>query len=96
MKLGMRNYMEDMVRDKMPAILKTMPDVCSCDQCTMDMMAHALNNCPPKYVVTQKGTIYAKLNVLQSQFDVDVMRAITDAAMIISKSPRHNIEDFDV
>ena len=95
MELGMKNYMEEIVQNKMPDILKSMPDICTCDRCTMDMLAFALNCCPPKYVVTTKGKVYAKLNVLQGQFDVDVIRAITDAAVRVGKAPRHDNDDED-
>ena len=88
-QLELRNYMEDIVQHKMNVVLKTMPDMCLCEQCRLDILAHALNNSPPKYVVTQKGVMFAKLNVLEGQFEVDVVRAITDAAIVISKYPRH-------
>lgn len=88
-QLVLRNYMEDIVAAKMPVVLKTMPDVCLCERCKMDILAHALNNSPPKYVVTAKGELYAKMSVLQGQFEVDVVRAITDAAMLVAKQPRH-------
>jgi competence protein ComFB len=52
-------------------------------------MAFALNALPTKYVVTRKGRLYAKLSVLQGQFDVDIIRAITDAAVRVDQSPRH-------
>ena len=89
-QLEFKNYMEDLVQAKMPDVLKTMTDICLCDRCRLDILAFALNNSPPKYVVSTKGKMYAKLNVLQGQFEVDVVRAITDAAMIIGKNPRHN------
>ena len=89
-QLEFRNYMEDLVQAKMPDVLKTMPEICLCDRCKLDILAHALNNSPPKYVVSTRGKIYAKLNVLQGQFEVDVVRAITDAAMTVSKRPRHD------
>ena len=88
-QLEFKNYMEDLILNKMPDILKTMPEICKCDRCRLDMLAHALNNSPPKYVVSTKGKLYAKLSVLQGQFEVDVIRAITDAAVLIGTNPRH-------
>jgi len=92
MELGMRNYMEDIIIDKMPSVLKSMPDICMCERCHMDRLAYALNNSPPKYVVTTKGKLYAKLNILQGQFDVDVIKVITDAAVKVDNMPRHDEE----
>jgi len=92
-QLEFRNYMEDIVQAKMPDVLKTMTDICLCDRCRLDIFAYALNNSPPKYVVTSKGKMFAKLNILQGQFEVDVVRAITDAAIVIGKNPRHDDDD---
>ena len=91
-QLELRNYTEDIVKRKMSDVLRTMQDVCQCERCKMDMLAHALNNSPPRYVVTARGELYAKLSVLQGQLEVDVVRAITDAAMLVSKFPRHGKE----
>lgn len=87
-----KNYMEDCVIDSMAAILKGM-NVCSCEKCQMDVAAIALNTLPPKYVVTKKGQLFTKLSVLQQQFDVDIISAITKAAVIVSKKPRHDDEE---
>ena len=89
-QLELRNYMEDIVQAKMPDVLKTMKDICLCDRCRLDILAFALNNSPPKYVVSPRGTMYAKLSILQGQFEVDVVRAITDAAITIGNNPRHD------
>jgi competence protein ComFB len=80
--------MEDMVLAKMPTIMKQM-DVCHCEKCKLDIFAYVLNKMPPKYVVTQKGTLYAKLSLLQSQFDVDIVSQITHAIEMIKAKPRH-------
>ena len=93
MKAEMRNYMEHIIRDRMPAVLKNMPDICRCERCDMDRIAYALNNMQPKYVVTSTGKLYAKLNALQGQFDADVVRVITEAAVRVDESPRHDEED---
>ena len=83
------NYMESCVLDKIDdLIMKT--NCCSCDLCRYDVLAIALNNLPPKYVVTNMGHLYTKLNMLQRQFDVDIIAAITRAIEIVTESPRHN------
>jgi competence protein ComFB len=92
MELGIRNYMEDMVLAKMPIVMKQM-GVCDCDRCRLDILAYVLNKMPPKYVVTVKGTIYAKLSLLQSQFDVDILTHITHAAAMVKERPRHDEQD---
>jgi competence protein ComFB len=84
--------MEDIVSAKMPAIM-TQLEVCPCETCRYDILAFVLNKLPPKYVVTRKGTIYAKLSLLQSQFDVDVVSLLTQAAAMVKEKPRHDAED---
>lgn len=85
----LKNYMEDCVGDMLEAVLKSM-DCCNCDKCRHDIMAITLNMLPPKYVVTRKGSLYTKLAALQSQFDVDIISAITKAAVIVGRNPRHD------
>ncbi len=84
----LKNYMEVCVEDQIEAVLKQI-NCCSCENCQLDITAIALNSLPPKYVVTRKGQFYTKLSGLQQQFDVDVIAAITKAAEIVSRSPRH-------
>ncbi|MCL2665002.1 MAG: late competence development ComFB family protein [Defluviitaleaceae bacterium] len=86
--IKMKNYMEDCVEGMLPQILDQL-DICKCDRCKMDILAYVLNKLPPKYVVTRKGHLYTKINAIQTQFDVDIISAITQAAAIVSKQPRH-------
>ena len=83
-----KNYMEDMVADMLPSVIKSI-EMCQCERCLMDITAYALNKLPPKYVVTRKGSLYAKLEAMHLQFDVDIVSAITQGAKQIGKNPRH-------
>ncbi|MCL2616999.1 MAG: late competence development ComFB family protein [Defluviitaleaceae bacterium] len=83
------NYMETCVQDIIKSVLKEI-NSCQCDKCTTDILAIALNSLPPKYVVTRKGELYSKLETLRQQFDVDIIAAITKAAVIVNRSPRHD------
>lgn len=87
-----KNYMEVCVRDSLVQVLTSL-GVCTCARCRYDIMALALNDLPPKYVVTHKGHIYTKLSALQNQFTVDIITAITQAAGIVSQRPRHDPND---
>lgn len=84
----LKNYMEEIVFNMMKEVLENI-NVCTCDKCILDIAAIALNGLPPKYVVTEKGELYSKVNILQQQFEVDVIAAITKAADIVKKHPRH-------
>lgn len=83
-----KNYMEEVVMNLMDGVLDDI-NMCKCEQCVMDIAALALNDLPPKYIVTEKGALYSKANNLINQFEVDVIAAITKAAVLVKRSPRH-------
>ncbi len=88
----LRNYMEEVVDRTLDEIMSYHDDVCKCERCRMDTKALALNHLPPKYVVTDIGYIYTKINELESQFKADIAVAVTNAIKIIRKNPRHEVE----
>lgn len=87
--MHIRNYMEEVVFNVMKEILEDL-NVCNCEKCILDIAAIALNDLPSKYVVTQKGELYTKVNNLKQQFEIDVISAITKAAILVKRNPRHN------
>jgi len=86
--MQLKNYMEEIVFTMMKKVLMDM-DVCTCEKCCLDIAAIALNRLPPKYIVTEKGELYSKANTLIQQFEVDVIAAITKAAIKVKENPRH-------
>ena len=82
------NFMEVHVTDLVERTLKSL-DICSCDQCKLDMVAITLNTIPPKYYVTNEGELYARIKTLAHQLDVDIYSEIARAAEIVSNNPRH-------
>lgn len=85
-----KNYMEEIVFGQMKEVLLDI-NVCTCDKCMLDIAAIALNDLPPKYIVTEKGELYSKINSLSQQFEVDIVSAITKAAVLVKRKPRHNL-----
>lgn len=86
----MGNYMEEVVDRTIEEILARREDVCKCERCKLDIKALALNHLPPKYVVTDIGYIYTKVNELENQFKADITVAVTNALKVIRKNPRHD------
>jgi len=84
----LKNYMEEIVFSLIREVLDDI-NVCTCDKCILDIAAIALNELPPKYIVTEKGELYSKVNSLKQQFEVDVISAITRAAVLVKRNPRH-------
>ena len=85
----LRNYMEEVVDRTIEEILAPREDICKCERCILDIKALALNHLPPKYVVTDMGYVYTKVNELENQFKADITVAVTNAMKIIRKNPRH-------
>ncbi|WP_427339181.1 late competence development ComFB family protein [Caloranaerobacter sp. DY30410] len=84
------NYMEDVVIKTIDLAIEKYPQVCKCEKCKLDIAAIALNNLPSRYIVTKKGEVFAKVDGMQVQFDVDVLKEVTKAIEIVSKRPKHD------
>jgi competence protein ComFB len=89
MAMKIRNYMEDMVSDKLEEMLTEKSDICKCQKCRLDMMVWALNHLPPKYVITEKGRLYTKLTEQELQFRADIVKELTKAVLRVSRNPNH-------
>ncbi len=87
--MKIKNYMEDVVEHMIDPVLEKVTH-CDCKKCKMDIAAMALNDLPPRYVVTEKGEVYLKVNELMQQFEVDVTAAIIKAAVMVDKNPKHS------
>lgn len=87
--LQIKNYMEEIVFSQINKILSDI-NCCTCEKCVMDIAALALNDLKPKYIVTERGELYSKIDMLKQQFEVDVIAAITKAAVIVKRNPRHD------
>lgn len=86
-----KNYMENIVDRLLPKILENYNDICKCPKCIDDIKAIALNNLPPKYISTERGLLYTKLNELSNKFNANVVKEIALAINIVSKNPSHKI-----
>lgn len=83
-----QNVMEDFVTQKLEEVIDDL-DCCKCDQCREDIISYALNRLSPKYVSTEKGRAFVKVNTMSSQFEVDILTAIYEGASIVKKHPHH-------
>ena len=87
---GLKNVMEDTVEYQLKRILPTMPDICSCEICRLDMASFALNRLTPQYVRTDTGALIQKLNNSSQQAEVEVLSTVMSAINIISQHPKHD------
>ncbi|HWR39419.1 MAG TPA: late competence development ComFB family protein [Patescibacteria group bacterium] len=88
--MQLKNYMEDLVWERVDEIIAGTKKACSCPKCRFDVVALALNALPPRYVVTDQGETYAKIRGLEAQFNVDVLTAVSNAIVVVNGHPRHD------
>ncbi|MCX7715459.1 MAG: late competence development ComFB family protein [Clostridia bacterium] len=82
------NLMEALVESKLDEIIDTL-DCCKCERCRRDIIAYALNHLPSKYVTSESGMLFAKLEFFSLQHEANVMTQLLRAVEIVSRSPRH-------
>lgn len=86
---GLKNIMEDAVAYQLNKLLPTMPEICACENCKLDMMSYALNRLSPQYVRTDTGALYQKLSNYQPQAEVEILTAVMSAINKIGAHPQH-------
>jgi competence protein ComFB len=88
--LELTNFMEHVVTDYVDEVIAEHKDFCGCPRCRLDVIAIAMNDVKPKYVVTTKGYAYARMGELQAQFKADTIVAVSRAIKIVKAHPRHD------
>lgn len=82
------NVMETIAEEELKAIGSGL-DCCLCEQCWNDIVAHALNHLPCRYVVTKAGGAINKADAMRIQHLTDVRTALIQAAQVVKANPRH-------
>ncbi len=90
---GLKNIMEEAVEYQLKKLLPTMPHICSCEECQMDMATYALNRLKPQYVRTDTGALYQKLHNSSPQAEVEILTTVAKAIEIIGAQPHHSKKD---
>ncbi|MEW6685914.1 MAG: late competence development ComFB family protein [Candidatus Edwardsbacteria bacterium] len=86
-----QNYMEIIVEQEIERVLRKRTDVCKCELCQLDIMAHALSHLTPRYIVTDVGHAHTMLDVHRGQLIAEATMALLKAIDAVSKKPRHPI-----
>lgn len=79
------NIMENAVSKNIDQVILRF-NACSCDRCKCDIAAQALNNLPPKYVVTSPESMVKYEEEIENKA---VMTALVNAVLKIRSKPRH-------
>lgn len=83
------NVVEIIANETIADVMERM-DMCTCSQCTGDVLALALNSLPTKYVTSAAGKQYIQLGAYKKQFETDVEIALMKACMTVKAAPNHN------
>lgn len=83
------NEAERLVIEEMEKQLQDRDDVCTCEECTMDIAACALNNVKPYYRVSLMGTLYAHA-IDNTEYARKIKKAVSEAIIKIKNNPSHD------
>lgn len=87
---GLRNITEEDVEQLLNDLLPTMPNICSCETCRLDMATYALNRLKPNYVRSDKGALFHKVNISSQQATTEILATVVNAINIIGAHPNHD------
>lgn len=89
----LKNITQDIVFEKLDEMLPNISEICTCERCKYDIMAIALNNLPPRYVVTERGAIFTRVSSLDVQIAADTITELTRAIEQVKREPRHEVHN---
>jgi len=81
-----RNYTEEMVRAYVDLNLPK-EDICDCNRCKLDVIAHMLNNLPASYGITHRGYLFDKLKSEDMQKRVTISNCFFTAVKAVKERP---------
>lgn len=90
---GLKNLMEDNVERTIDKLLPTMPHICPCQDCRLDMATYALNRLQPKYARTSTGVIMHRFDTASAQAEAEILTVVISAMEIIGAHPHHPPKD---
>lgn len=86
---NLRNCNEDIVIELADRYIAEV-EMCRCNKCRLDVIAYALNQLPPAYVVTRKGELFASIDATFLQNRADAITAVAKGVKLVSHSPKHD------
>ncbi len=79
----------EVIVEEMYEDIKNSLGICTCEQCRGDVIAFALNQLEPRYVVSKIGKTAVQIESLNFQNSADVRGALIKGAELIRQHPRH-------
>ena len=97
LKGNLHNHTEDIVVETLEELLKDkneeFENVCTCENCLLDMASYSLNRLPAKYVSSHKGSIHTKIEEFAQQDQVDTIKIVTQAINVVAENPSPNCKN---
>lgn len=87
--MAIYNIMENFVLEIIDSVLKTKPDICTCEKCRDDIAALALNKLKPRYVSSRMGDLFTRTELMDSKLRTAIVVNIAEAAEKVAVQPRH-------
>ncbi|MDD6656360.1 MAG: late competence development ComFB family protein [Lachnospiraceae bacterium] len=91
---GLKNMMEENVERAINQLLPSMPKICACRDCKLDMATYALNRLHPKYIRSDAGAILHRFDTSSTQVETEILAMVVSAINIIGSNPHHGPEKF--
>lgn len=82
------NVMQALVEDKADKYIN-MFGLCNCSRCHIDVVALALSNLPPKYVVAKPHELIPRLSMYEQKYSVVVVTQVMSACRKVLDRPHH-------
>ncbi len=84
------NYMEEAVKKSLAELLEepAYQGFHPSEKDRLDILAFALNHLPARYIVTEKGYVFTKLEELKEQFKTDILVELAKAVQQVRNHPR--------
>lgn len=83
------NLMERIVEEVLEEQWRHLHMPCACELCKNDVMALSLNALPTRYVSNDKGRMIVSARMMDEQYQADVLREISRAAVVVASKPSH-------
>jgi hypothetical protein len=85
------NVTQALVEDKATKYIK-MFGLCPCARCRIDVIALALSNLPPKYVVAKPHDLVPRLSLYEQKYNAAVVTQVMSACRKVLDRPHHERE----
>jgi competence protein ComFB len=87
----LKNEAEKMVLDELGRQLEAFEgEICTCNECVVDMAAMALNAVKPYYRFSLLGTLYAAQALSEESYAASIREAVANAIEKVRKNPSHD------